>query len=187
MGAARSGSSSPLHDVVGVGPAGSGTCRGAGALGARRLAVVRRDAVSRPGVRSRSLSGTDNSLDGIGNDRAKLTGADVSAVPTTPCARLRVVLQPGARSPPNDLGTFGNVAKGAYYGPSLQLWDMGLSKNFHFNGTPVRAGRAWSSSTSSTMVNLDHPELRREQPGDARPHHTARIPAQVIRAFCSSG
>ena len=32
----------------------------------------------------------------------------------------------------NDLGTFGDVARGAYYGPSLHSWDMGMFKNFRF-------------------------------------------------------
>jgi hypothetical protein len=77
-------------------------------------------------------SGTDNSLDGIPNDRAKLTGADVFAVPTTACVNCVWYFNPAAFAP-NDLGTFGNVAKGAYYGPSLHVWDMAVSKNFRFN------------------------------------------------------
>ena len=77
-------------------------------------------------------SGTDNSLDGIGNDRAKLTGADYNAVPTTPCNNCVWYFNPAAFAP-NDLGTFGNVPKGAYYGPSLHVWDMGVSKNFPVN------------------------------------------------------
>ena len=79
-------------------------------------------------------SGTDNSLDGIGNDRAKSTGADYNAVPTTPCANCVWYFNPAAFAT-NDLGTFGNVGKGAYYGPPLHVWDMGVSKNFHFNNT----------------------------------------------------
>src|SRR5947209_6916323 len=79
-------------------------------------------------------SGTDNSLDGIGNDRAKLTGADVFAVPTTTCVNCIWAFNPAAFAT-NDLGTFGNVPKGAYYGPILHSWDMGLSKNFRFNNT----------------------------------------------------
>jgi len=79
-------------------------------------------------------SGADNSLDGIGNDRAKLTGADVNAVPTTPCANCVWYFNPAAFAT-NDLGTFGNVGKGAYYGPSLHAWDMAVSKNFRFNSS----------------------------------------------------
>jgi hypothetical protein len=79
-------------------------------------------------------SGTDNSLDGIGNDRAKLTGADYNAVPTTPCSNCVWYFNPAAFAA-NDLGTFGNVGKGAYYGPSLHNWDMGVSKNFRFNSS----------------------------------------------------
>src|SRR5262249_55524964 len=79
-------------------------------------------------------SGTDNSLDGIGNDRAKLTGADYNAVPTTPCSNCVWYFNPAAFAP-NDLGTFGNVAKNAYYGPSLHVWDMSLAKNFHLTSS----------------------------------------------------
>jgi len=79
-------------------------------------------------------SGTDNSLDGIGNDRAKLTGADYNAIPNTPCNNCVWYFNPAAFAA-NDLGTFGNVGKGAYYGPPLHVWDMGVSKNFHFTNT----------------------------------------------------
>jgi len=79
-------------------------------------------------------SGTDNSLDGIGNDRAKLTGADYNAIPATACSNCVWYFNPAAFAT-NDLGTFGNVGKGAYYGPSLHVWDMGVSKNFHFTAT----------------------------------------------------
>ncbi len=79
-------------------------------------------------------SGTDNSLDGIGNDRAKLTGADVNAVPTTPCANCVWYFNPAAFAT-NDLRTFGDVPKGAYYGPSLHNWDMGVSKNFRYSNS----------------------------------------------------
>ena len=34
----------------------------------------------------------------------------------------------------NDVGTFGEVGKGAYYGPHLYYWDMGLFKNFQVAG-----------------------------------------------------
>jgi len=76
-------------------------------------------------------SGTDNSLDGISNDRAKITGADFDAIPATTCVNCAWAFNPAAFAA-NDLGTFGNVGKGAYYGPSLHNWDMSLSKNFRF-------------------------------------------------------
>jgi hypothetical protein len=73
-------------------------------------------------------SGQDNSLDGIGNDRAKLTG--VSTAPPDGAAQT-VWFNPAAFAR-NDLGTFGDVPKGFLYGPSLHSWDMGLFKNFRF-------------------------------------------------------
>jgi Carboxypeptidase regulatory-like domain len=100
-------------------------------------------------------SGTDNSLDGIGNDRAKLTGADVNAVPTTTCNNCVWYFNPAAFAT-NDLGTFGNVPKGAYYGPSLHSWDMGLSKNFRFNNSSFVQFRAEFFNVFN-MINLDIP------------------------------
>lgn len=73
-------------------------------------------------------SGVDNSLDGIANDRAKLTGASIEP----PSGSVKTVWFNPAAFARNDLGTFGNVGKGAYYGPSLHGWDMGLSRNFRF-------------------------------------------------------
>src|SRR5262249_35067973 len=100
-------------------------------------------------------SGTDNSLDGIGNDRAKLTGADIWALPTTACANCVWWFNPAAFAT-NDLGTFGNVPKNAYYRPSLHTWDMGLSKNFRFNGTQYVQFRAEFFNIFN-MVNFDIP------------------------------
>ena len=100
-------------------------------------------------------SGTDNSLDGIGNDRAKLTGADFNAIPTTACLNCVWFFNPAAFAT-NDLGTFGNVGKGAYYGPSLHSWDMGLSKNFRFNNTSYVQARVEFFNIFN-QVNLDVP------------------------------
>src|SRR5206468_5405720 len=66
--------------------------------------------------------------------RGELTGADYNALPTTPCSNCVWYFSP-ADFAANDIGTFGNVGKGAYYGPSLHNWDMGVSKNFRFNGS----------------------------------------------------
>jgi hypothetical protein len=77
-------------------------------------------------------SGTDNSLDSIGNDRAKLTGADFNAIPTTICVACAWSFNPAAFAT-NDIGTFGNVGKGVYYGPVLHAWDMGVTKNFRYS------------------------------------------------------
>ncbi|MCA1584928.1 MAG: hypothetical protein LC791_09210, partial [Acidobacteria bacterium] len=75
------------------------------------------------------LSGRDNSLDGIGGDRAKLTGASTAP----PAGSARTVWFNPAAFAVNDLGTFGDVPKGYLYGPSLHSWDMGLFKNFRMN------------------------------------------------------
>jgi hypothetical protein len=100
-------------------------------------------------------SGTDNSLDGIGTDRAKLTGADFKAVPTTPCSNCVWYFNPAAFAA-NDLRTFGNVGKGAYDGPSLHNWDMGVSKNFRFNSSSYVQARVESFNVFN-MVNFDIP------------------------------
>jgi hypothetical protein len=73
-------------------------------------------------------SGRDNSLDGISNDRAKLTGQPFEP----PSGSDATVSFNPAAFVVNDLGTWGNVGRGAYYGPSLHTWDMGLFKNFRF-------------------------------------------------------
>jgi len=73
-------------------------------------------------------SGTDISRDGIGGDRAKPTGVSIDppadSDQTTWFNRLAFTA--------GDVGTFGTVAKGAYVGPSLNYWDMGISRNFRF-------------------------------------------------------
>jgi hypothetical protein len=73
------------------------------------------------------ISGFDSSLDGIANDRAQLIPG-VSIAP--PAGSDQRVWFNGAAFTRGDLGTFGNVPKGAYYGPPLRNWDMGLIKNF---------------------------------------------------------
>ena len=77
VGAARSGSSSSLHHVVGVGPPG-GNMEGAMkyVIGGWQWTGVMQFQTGRPYT---VTSGTDNSLDGIGNDRAKLTGVSRGA------------------------------------------------------------------------------------------------------------
>ena len=76
-------------------------------------------------------SGTDTSLDGIANDRAQLVpGVDFAPV----AGSNQTVFFNGAEFVRGDAGTFGNVAKGAYYGPPLRNWDMGLIKNFRMGG-----------------------------------------------------
>ena len=74
-------------------------------------------------------SGRDNSLDGIGNDRAKLTGQPIDPA----SGSAQTVWFNAAAFAVNDLGTFGTVGRGAFYGPSLHSWDMGLFKNFRIS------------------------------------------------------
>lgn len=71
-------------------------------------------------------SGRDNSLTGIGRDRAKLTG--VSASPAAG-ADKRMWFNSAAFAI-NDIGTFGDVGTGAFYGPHIYSWDMGFFKSF---------------------------------------------------------
>jgi hypothetical protein len=101
-------------------------------------------------------SGTDNSLDGIGNDRAKLTG--VSVAPPDGSAQT-VWFNPAAFAV-NDLRTFGNVGRGAYYGPSLQTWDMGLFKNFRIN-TDMNVQFRAEFFNVFNQVNFDLPNVNR--------------------------
>jgi hypothetical protein len=100
-------------------------------------------------------SGTDNSLDGIGNDRAKLTGANFDEIPSTVCVACAWAFNPAAFTT-NDLRTFGNVGKGAYYGPVLHSWDMGLTKNFRYSSDGYFQFRAEFFNVFN-QVNFDIP------------------------------
>ncbi len=71
-------------------------------------------------------SGRDNSQTGLGNDRAKLTGVSREK----PAGTDERVSFNGAAFAVNDVGTFGELGKGAFYGPSLFSWDMGVFKQF---------------------------------------------------------
>jgi hypothetical protein len=73
-------------------------------------------------------SGTDISRDGIGGDRAKTTGVS----PERPDGADRTVWFNPAAFAVGDVLTFGTVPKGAYFGPSINYWDMGLGRNFRF-------------------------------------------------------
>ena len=74
-------------------------------------------------------SGTDISRDGIGGDRAKTTGVSMDP----PEGSEQTVWFNPAAFAAGDVGTFGTVDKGAYFGPSTYYWDMGLSKNVRFS------------------------------------------------------
>ncbi len=70
-------------------------------------------------------SGLDNSRTGIGRDRAKFTGVS----PEPPAGADKTVWFNPAAFAVNDIGTFGTVGRGAFYGPRLFSWDMGFFKN----------------------------------------------------------
>ena len=74
-------------------------------------------------------AGTDISRDGIGNDRGKTTGVSLDP----PGGSDKTVWFNPAAFAAGDVGTFGTVGKGAYFGPSTHYWDMGLSKNMRFS------------------------------------------------------
>jgi hypothetical protein len=71
-------------------------------------------------------SGRDNSLDGIGDDRAQLTGEPI-APPAG--ADKRVIFSRDAFAR-NDEGTFGTLGQGILRGPHIYSFDMGIFKRF---------------------------------------------------------
>jgi hypothetical protein len=71
-------------------------------------------------------SGRDNSLDGIGDDRAQLTGEPI-APPSG--ADKRVIFNRDAFAR-NDVGTFGTLGQGILTGPHIYSFDMGIFKQF---------------------------------------------------------
>ena len=101
-------------------------------------------------------SGTDNSGDGIGNDRAKLTGQPIEAPSGSPVTQW---FNPAAFVV-NDVGTFGNVGRGAIYGPSLHTWDMGLFKNFRLS-TDMNVQFRAEFFNVFNQVNFDIPNRNR--------------------------
>ena len=101
-------------------------------------------------------SGTDNSGDGIGNDRAKLTGQPIEP----PAGSAQTVWFNPAAFAVNDIGTFGTVGRGAYYGPSLHTWDMGLFKNFRIN-TDMNVQFRAEFFNVFNQVNFDIPNRNR--------------------------
>ena len=97
-------------------------------------------------------SGVDISRDGIGADRAKTTGVSVDPLAG---ADQTVWFNPAAFAA-GDVGTFGTVGRGAYFGPSTYYWDMGLSKNFRFNTDMTVQFRAEVFNVFN-QVNFDNP------------------------------
>jgi hypothetical protein len=60
----------------------------------------------------------------------------------------------------NDVGTFGNVGRGAFYGPNLQTWDMGLFKNFRIS-TDMNVQFRAEFFNVFNQVNFDIPNTNR--------------------------
>jgi hypothetical protein len=83
-------------------------------------------------------------------------------VPTTACASCVWWFNPAAFAS-NDLGTFGNAAKNAYYGPSLHVWDMAIAKNFHFGSSQYVQVRVEFFNIFN-QVNLDIPNVAVNNP-----------------------
>jgi Carboxypeptidase regulatory-like domain len=79
------------------------------------------------------ISGSDRSGRGLGStsDRAKLTGQPLAP----PSGSDPTLWFNPAAFAVADVGTFGDVPKGFLRGPSFQNWNMGLFRNFRFNGT----------------------------------------------------
>ena len=74
-------------------------------------------------------TGNDTSRDGIGGDRGKTTGVSMDP----PDGSDQTVWFNPAAFAAADIGTFGTVGRGAYFGPSTYYFDMGLSKNVRFS------------------------------------------------------
>src|SRR5688572_29715904 len=73
-------------------------------------------------------SGNDISRDGIGGDRAKTTGVSMDP----PAGSDQTVWFNPAAFAVGDVGTFGTIGRGAYFGPNTHYWDMGLTRNINF-------------------------------------------------------
>jgi hypothetical protein len=101
------------------------------------------------------ISGSDTSLDGIGNDRATLVSG-VSFDP--PAGSDQTVWFNGAAFAPGSAQSFGTVGKGAYTGPSLQSWDMGLLKNFRM-GNDINVQFRAEFFNIFNQVNFDLPKV----------------------------
>ena len=101
------------------------------------------------------LSGRDNSLTGINRDKAKLTGVS----PTPLAGSDKTVWFNPAAFAINDIGTFGEVGAGAYYGPSLRSFDMGFFKSFKIKESINTQFRAEFFNIFN-QVNFDNPNTR---------------------------
>ena len=105
-------------------------------------------------------SGRDNSLTGIGQDRAVLTGSSLDA-PAGADKRVWFNSSAFARNP---IGTFGTVGIGALYGPSLYTWNMGLFKTFTLT-EDVRIQLRSEYFNAFNQVNFDNPNTNASSGG----------------------
>ncbi len=101
------------------------------------------------------LSGRDNSQTGINRDRARLTGVS----PKPPAGADKTVWFNPLAFAVNDIGTFGEVGAGAFYGPHLYNWDIGVFKNTRVNERVNLQFRAEFFNIFN-QVNLDNPNTR---------------------------
>jgi hypothetical protein len=79
------------------------------------------------------VTGKDNSLTGLGRDRAIPTGAD----PAQPGGDPLLQWFNKAAFAPNTTGTFGLLGKGTLRGPRMFSWDMGAFKKIPLKGERV--------------------------------------------------
>jgi hypothetical protein len=78
------------------------------------------------------LSGKDNSQTGLNWDRGVLLGTPKGAGACGTAAPCVDFLNPNSFAL-NTIGTVGNAGKGAFAGPNLISWDMGIFKNFNLS------------------------------------------------------
>jgi outer membrane receptor protein involved in Fe transport len=75
-------------------------------------------------------SGVDNSMSGVGSDRAQLIGDPYISGNPSRGAEVAEYLNPAAFAV-NPLGTFGNTGRNMFYGPGFASVDLALEKIFH--------------------------------------------------------
>lgn len=75
-------------------------------------------------------SGVDDSLSGVGNDRADLASSPYLSGGRSRAAKVAEWLNPLSFNV-NALGTFGDTGRNAYYGPGFAGTDAALEKTFH--------------------------------------------------------
>jgi hypothetical protein len=88
------------------------------------------------------LTGADNSLTGLGNDRPDQVLSDWHA--TAGCATQSICVQylNKAAFTPNPLGTYGDVGRNAVRGPGLFSFNLSLSRSFKLTERFILQARA---------------------------------------------